>query len=69
MRPVNSCNRAKWTEQEKKDGRPDIKKNDLKLVDESFDDKLVLDDGTQRIEFHFFGHAHTPGASAWIRTV
>ena len=25
-----------------------------------FDDKLVLDDGKQRIEFLFFGHAHTP---------
>lgn len=48
-------------EQDKKDGRPDIKKNELKLVDEAFDEKLVLDDGTQRVEFHFFGHAHTPG--------
>jgi phosphoglycerate dehydrogenase-like enzyme/glyoxylase-like metal-dependent hydrolase (beta-lactamase superfamily II) len=26
-----------------------------------FDDKFVLDDGTQRIEFYFFGHAHTAG--------
>jgi len=48
-------------EQAKKDGRPDIKANELKQVDESFDEKLVLDDGTQRMEFHFFGHAHTAG--------
>jgi len=48
-------------EQDKKDGRADIKKNELKLVDEAFDEKMVLDDGTQRVEFHFFGHAHTPG--------
>jgi hypothetical protein len=26
-----------------------------------FDDKLVLDDGKQRVEFRFFGHAHTAG--------
>ena len=26
-----------------------------------FDDKLVLDDGTQRVEFLFLGHAHTAG--------
>ncbi len=48
-------------EQEKKDGRKDVKDNELKQVDESFDEKLVLDDGTQRIEFLFLGHAHTPG--------
>jgi len=48
-------------EQDKKDGRKDIKDNELKLVDESFDETHVLDDGTQRIEFLFLGHAHTPG--------
>ena len=48
-------------EQDKKDGRKDIKENELKLVDESFDEKLVLDDGTQRIEFLYLGHAHTAG--------
>ena len=26
-----------------------------------FDDKLVLDDGKQRVEFLYFGHAHTAG--------
>ncbi len=48
-------------EQDKKDGRKDVKDAELKQVDESFDDKFVLDDGTQRIEFLFLGHAHTPG--------
>ena len=48
-------------EQAKKDGRKDIKENELKLVDEAFDETHVLDDGTQRIEFLFLGHAHTPG--------
>jgi glyoxylase-like metal-dependent hydrolase (beta-lactamase superfamily II) len=41
--------------------RKDIRDNELKLVDESFDEKHVLDDGTQRVEFHFLGHAHTSG--------
>ncbi|MCU0703302.1 MAG: MBL fold metallo-hydrolase [Fimbriiglobus sp.] len=48
-------------EQDKVDGRADIKKNELKLVDQDFSDTLALDDGTQRVEFHFLGHAHTPG--------
>ena len=53
---------AEWDKEQKKmDGRKDIKDNELKVVDEAFDEKLVLDDGTQRVEFHFFGHAHTPG--------
>ena len=51
-----------WTKEQKKaDGRKDIKDNELKLVDESFDEKFVLDDGTQRVEFLFLGHAHTAG--------
>jgi glyoxylase-like metal-dependent hydrolase (beta-lactamase superfamily II) len=41
--------------------RKDIREGKLALVDDSFDEKLVLDDGTQRVEFLFFGHAHTPG--------
>ncbi len=44
-----------------KKGRPDVAASTLKQVDISFDDKYVLDDGTQRVEFHFLGHAHTPG--------
>ncbi len=42
-------------------GRTDVKESTLKVPDQGFDDKLVLDDGTQRIEFYFLGHAHTPG--------
>jgi glyoxylase-like metal-dependent hydrolase (beta-lactamase superfamily II) len=42
-------------------GRDDLKKDELKQPDITFDDKYVLDDGTQRVEFHFLGHAHTPG--------
>jgi phosphoglycerate dehydrogenase-like enzyme/glyoxylase-like metal-dependent hydrolase (beta-lactamase superfamily II) len=42
-------------------GRKDIKANTFKDANVAFDDKLVLDDGTQRVEFLFFGHAHTTG--------
>lgn len=41
--------------------RKDIKDNELKPPDISFDDKYVLDDGTQRVEFLHFGHSHTIG--------
>jgi len=41
--------------------RKDIKDNELKLVDISFEDKYVLDDGTQRVEFIQVGHCHTAG--------
>src|SRR5262249_8333632 len=42
-------------------GRKDVAESSLKVPDVIFDDKLVLDDGTQRIEFLFLGHAHTAG--------
>src|SRR5207253_6814089 len=42
-------------------GRKDIANSSLKVPNVVFDDKLVLDDGTQRIEFLFLGHAHTAG--------
>jgi phosphoglycerate dehydrogenase-like enzyme/glyoxylase-like metal-dependent hydrolase (beta-lactamase superfamily II) len=42
-------------------GRKDLRESKLKVPNLVFDDKLVLDDGTQRIEFYFFGHAHTAG--------
>src|SRR5262249_39539410 len=42
-------------------GRQDIRDSQLKVPDLVFDDKLVLDDGSQRAEFYFFGHAHTAG--------
>ncbi len=42
-------------------GRKDVRDSKLKVPNVVFDDKLVLDDGTQRVEFLFLGHAHTPG--------
>src|SRR5262249_798332 len=41
--------------------RHDVDKSKLKVPNIIFDDKLVLDDGTQRVEFLFLGHAHTAG--------
>src|SRR5262249_108815 len=39
----------------------------LRVPDVIFDDKFVLDDGKQRIEFLFLGHGHTAGdASAYL---
>jgi phosphoglycerate dehydrogenase-like enzyme/glyoxylase-like metal-dependent hydrolase (beta-lactamase superfamily II) len=42
-------------------GRKDVAASMLKVPSLVFDDKLVLDDGKQRVEFLFFGHAHTAG--------
>jgi phosphoglycerate dehydrogenase-like enzyme/glyoxylase-like metal-dependent hydrolase (beta-lactamase superfamily II) len=42
-------------------GRKDVAASTLKVPNVVFDDKLVLDDGKQRVEFLFFGHAHTAG--------
>src|SRR4051812_6156022 len=42
-------------------GRKDIADSFLKVPDLLFDDKLVLDDGKQHVEFLFLGHAHTAG--------
>src|SRR5258708_27711513 len=42
-------------------GRKDVAASALKVPNLVFDDKLVLDDGQQRVEFLFFGHAHTKG--------
>src|SRR5260370_31931506 len=44
-------------------GRKDVAESELKVPNVIFDDKLVLDDGKQRIEFLFLGHAHTAGAA------
>src|SRR5262245_25679419 len=41
--------------------REDIRNNELKQADITFEDKYVLDDGTQRVEFLHFGHSHTIG--------
>jgi glyoxylase-like metal-dependent hydrolase (beta-lactamase superfamily II) len=48
-----------WADASK--ARRDIRDNDLKTADIPFDDKYVLDDGTQRVEFLHFGHSHTIG--------
>jgi phosphoglycerate dehydrogenase-like enzyme/glyoxylase-like metal-dependent hydrolase (beta-lactamase superfamily II) len=42
-------------------GRKDIADSFLKVPDILFDEKLVLDDGKQRVEMLFLGHAHTAG--------
>jgi cyclase len=41
--------------------RKDIKDNELKQVDISFDDKYELKDDTQHVVFMHFGHSHTAG--------
>lgn len=41
--------------------RKDIKENELKQVDISFDDRYELKDDTQHVVFHAFGHSHTAG--------
>ncbi|HZT83719.1 MAG TPA: NAD(P)-dependent oxidoreductase, partial [Gemmataceae bacterium] len=42
-------------------GRKDVRDSKLKVPNLVFDDRLVLDDGKQRIEFLHFGHSHTAG--------
>ena len=42
-------------------GREDVKNSSLKQVDDFFDEKLVIEDETQRVEFLHLGHAHTAG--------
>ncbi len=42
-------------------GRKDVANSRLKPPTVVFDDKLVLDDGKQRVEFLHFGHSHTIG--------
>jgi phosphoglycerate dehydrogenase-like enzyme/glyoxylase-like metal-dependent hydrolase (beta-lactamase superfamily II) len=42
-------------------GRKDVAASSLKVPSVVFDDQLVLDDGKQRVEFLFLGHAHTAG--------
>src|SRR4051812_4494129 len=40
-------------------GRKDVAAGVLKMPTLIFDDKLFLDDGKQRVEFHQLGHSHT----------
>jgi phosphoglycerate dehydrogenase-like enzyme/glyoxylase-like metal-dependent hydrolase (beta-lactamase superfamily II) len=42
-------------------GRKDVAASTFKMPTLIFDDKLVLDDGNQRVEFFHFGHSHTIG--------
>ena len=42
-------------------GRKDVANSYLKVPSLVFDDKLILDDGKQRAELYFLGHAHTAG--------
>jgi cyclase len=42
-------------------GRKDVAESTLKVPNLIFDAKMVLDDGKRRVEFYFFGHAHTAG--------
>jgi phosphoglycerate dehydrogenase-like enzyme/glyoxylase-like metal-dependent hydrolase (beta-lactamase superfamily II) len=42
-------------------GRKDVAESVLKVPNLIFDDKLILDDGKQRVEFLYMGHAHTMG--------
>lgn len=44
-----------------KAGRKDVAESTLKFPTLIFDDKLVLDDGKQRVEFYQMGHSHTIG--------
>lgn len=53
-------NGPKQWEEAAKD-RKDVKENALKQADIAFDDRYVLDDGTQRVEFLYLGHSHTAG--------
>jgi glyoxylase-like metal-dependent hydrolase (beta-lactamase superfamily II) len=54
-----------WEEAAK--DRKDIKDNELKQVDISFDDKYEIKDDTQHVIFMHFGHMHTAGdASAYL---
>jgi phosphoglycerate dehydrogenase-like enzyme/glyoxylase-like metal-dependent hydrolase (beta-lactamase superfamily II)/CheY-like chemotaxis protein len=48
-------------EGKKPGGRKDVAAGTFKAADVVFDDKLVLDDGSQRVEFLHFGHGHTAG--------
>jgi glyoxylase-like metal-dependent hydrolase (beta-lactamase superfamily II) len=53
-------NGPKQWEEAAKD-RPDVKANELKQVDITFDDKYELKDETQHVVFYNFGHGHTIG--------
>ena len=53
-------NGPKQWEEASKD-RKDVKENELKQADITFDDKYEIQDETQHVVFHAFGHSHTIG--------
>ena len=53
-------NGPKQWEEAAKD-REDLKKNELKQADITFDDKYEIKDDTQEVVFYHFGHSHTIG--------
>ncbi len=60
------ANGPKQWEDASKD-REDLRKNKLKQVDITFDDKYEIKDETQHVVFMHFGHMHTAGdASAYL---
>jgi glyoxylase-like metal-dependent hydrolase (beta-lactamase superfamily II) len=54
------ANGPKQWEDASKD-RKDLRDNELKQADITFDDKYELKDETQHVVFHAFGHSHTIG--------
>ncbi len=50
-----------WEEASKGMDREDLRKSELKQPDITFDDKYVLEDDNQRVEFLYHVHAHTTG--------
>ncbi|MFO0852619.1 MAG: MBL fold metallo-hydrolase [Gemmataceae bacterium] len=58
-RLLSSNGPKQWADAAK--DRKDIRDTELKTADIPFDDVYVLEDGTQRVEFRHFGHAHTAG--------
>jgi len=50
---------TQWDEAAK--GRKDVADSTFKAADTSFEDKLVVEDGDQVVEFLYLGHAHTVG--------
>ena len=56
---------GRWEEAAKE--REDVANSKLKLPTILFPDKLVFDDGTQRVELRYFGVSHTHGDGwAWL---
>lgn len=59
MRLLNSVGPDQYKQAGK--DRKDVAETPFKAPSLSFDDKMVIDDGKQRVEFLFLGHGHTAG--------